>query len=54
MAAVGTVRVQCPECGVDVPVTTQAWSTTGDHNVIQIVLEPDYTDVWAHTWTHEP
>ncbi|MER5312686.1 hypothetical protein ABT034_33490 [Streptomyces sp. NPDC002773] len=46
------MHVQCPECGVVVPITVEARSTTSRGNVLQLVLDPDYTDVWAHSWTH--
>ncbi|MFE0647492.1 hypothetical protein ACFVZH_02725 [Streptomyces sp. NPDC059534] len=53
MAATCTVHIQCPDCGVALPITMQTWSTSSDHNVLQLVFEPDYTDVWAHAWTHD-
>ncbi|MFD3568448.1 hypothetical protein [Streptomyces sp. NPDC058667] len=52
MAAAGTLDVQCPECGVVVPIAVETRSTTSRGNVLQLVLDPDYTDAWAHSWTH--
>jgi len=53
MAAVGALQVQCPECGIALPVGVALRSPTreGDHLIVN--LEPELTDVMAHTWTHE-
>ena len=53
MTEVGTVHVQCPDCGTSVPMTLHTKGTTSQGNVLQLVVEPDYTDLWAHSWTHE-
>ena len=53
MAATSTGHVQCPECDVRLPITLEAFSATSESNHMTIVFEPDYTDVWAHTWSHE-
>lgn len=53
MAATCIAHVHCPECDVAIPITMQTWSTTGERGVLQLVFEPDYTDVWAHSWTHD-
>ncbi|MEV5414716.1 hypothetical protein [Streptomyces albogriseolus] len=53
MAAVGAYQVQCPECGIALPVGVALRSPTreGDHLIVN--LEPELTDVMAHAWTHE-
>ncbi len=53
MAEVGTVHVHCPDCGTPVPMALHAKGTTSQGNVLQLVVEPDYTDLWAHSWTHD-
>lgn len=53
MAATCTAHVQCPECGVAIPITMQTCSATSECDHLMLVVEPDYTDVWAHTWSHE-
>jgi hypothetical protein len=53
MAAVGAVQVRCPECDVAVPITTEIRSTSIDRHLLIFSVEPDLTDVIAHTWTHE-
>ncbi|MEU2566617.1 hypothetical protein [Streptomyces althioticus] len=53
MAVVGAYQVQCPECGIALPITMTAKTPTreGDHLIVN--LEPDVTDAMAHAWTHE-
>jgi hypothetical protein len=52
---VGTVRIQCPECGELMPATVSAaienpeGSDVGDAT---LVCTPDMTDIHAHMWTH--
>ncbi|MER7623939.1 hypothetical protein [Streptomyces sp. NPDC126503] len=53
MAAATTVHVHCPDCGTAVPITLETRSTTSRDHVLQLVVDPDYTDLWAHHWTHE-
>ncbi|MET9950166.1 hypothetical protein ABZ135_01275 [Streptomyces sp. NPDC006339] len=49
----GQVAVQCPECGTSVPIALRHLSATSDTDKLMIVVEPDLTDVWAHSWLHE-
>lgn len=53
MADVGTVHVQCPDCGTPVPMTLHTRGMTSRNNVLQLAVEADYTDFWAHSWTHD-
>jgi len=54
MATGGVVFGTCGICyeGIPVPVTFGP-TVTIDGEKVQILLEPDYTDAWAHAWTHE-
>jgi hypothetical protein len=53
MAVVGAVHVHCPECDVAVPITTEITSSRGEGNKLIMSVEPDFTEVIAHAWTHE-
>jgi hypothetical protein len=52
MAASSTLHVQCPECGTEVPITAELRGETSDCNRLMINVEPDLTDVWAHSLIH--
>ncbi|MCX4849841.1 hypothetical protein [Streptomyces sp. NBC_00893] len=52
MSATSTLHVQCPECDLLIPITTQTRSATSTCDHLVIVVEPDFTDIWAHAWTH--
>lgn len=42
-------RVQCPDCGVFVPVGVLPGEIDESGN---LVIEPDLSDVWAHSFQH--
>lgn len=53
MTEAEAVHIHCPDCGLAIPIALQTWSTTGHAGVLQLVVQPDYTDVWAHGLIHE-
>ncbi|MFJ5785336.1 hypothetical protein [Streptomyces hydrogenans] len=53
MTEAEAVHIHCPDCGLAIPITLQTKGMTSQAGVLQLVLEPDLTDAWAHTWTHE-
>lgn len=54
MVTEGVVYGSCGICYEEIPVSVTFGPTvTIDGEKVQILLEPDYTDAWAHTWTHE-
>jgi hypothetical protein len=46
-----TARVECPECGVKVPVVIDVVIRDGEDSQV-IFTEPNLSDLWAHAWTH--
>lgn len=49
-----TVEVVCPDCPAEVPITVPLTLVTCEHGHQWLRLgEPDYTDLWAHTWSHQ-
>lgn len=53
MAATAVTHIQCPECGIDVPIGLHFQSTRLEGCILIADGEPDLTDVMAHVWTHE-
>lgn len=53
MLAASEVYGQCTECGIDVPITVEFTITERTAEGLVIGVEPDLTDVMAHSWTHE-
>lgn len=49
---VGEFQMQCP-CGTDVGIGVLAKFSTDDEGAQIVLLEPDMTEAWAHSWTHE-
>ncbi|MEU2674208.1 hypothetical protein ABZ622_36165 [Streptomyces sp. NPDC007164] len=52
MSATSTLHVQCPECDLLIPIVTRMRTATSTCDHLMIRVESDYTDVWAHSWTH--
>ena len=43
----------CPECRQPVPIPIQVTvSYEPDGELQHLTLDPDFTDLWAHTWVH--
>jgi hypothetical protein len=47
---VANFQIQCPDCGVSVTIGVLAQLNETD--LRELVLIPDVTDVWAHSWVH--
>lgn len=50
---VGHVGVLCPDCGVVVDVPVSARLEADDEGTQFLDCDPDLTDLWAHSWTHD-
>lgn len=53
MAAVGTVQVRCPECGVAVPMALEVRSTGFAGDAVVVEVEADPAEVIFHSWVHD-
>jgi hypothetical protein len=45
---VGDAKVKCPTCGELIPFGVEALVKDGG-----MMLRPDVTDIWAHSYEHE-
>mgnify|MGYP003578589517 CR=1 FL=1 len=52
VSATSTLHVHCPECDLVIPIVTRTRRATSMCDHLMIVVEPAFTDVWAHAWTH--
>jgi hypothetical protein len=49
---VANFQVLCPEPGCGAPVTITVMAQLSSSDLRELVLSPDVTDIWAHSWTH--
>lgn len=49
---VATFQVLCPEPGCGLPVTIGVMAQLNDSDLRELMLTPDVSDVWAHSWIH--
>jgi hypothetical protein len=49
---VASFRILCPEPDCEEPITVGVVAQLDGENLRELVLTPDLTDVWAHSWTH--
>jgi len=47
---VASFRILCPDCGA--PVTIGVLAQLNESDLRELVLTPDVSDIWAHSWTH--
>jgi hypothetical protein len=47
-----TLHVHCPECDQVIPITIQAELARDQNDQFALSIEPDLTELAAHTWTH--
>lgn len=47
---VASFEILCPDCGL--PITVGVRARLQRDNLRELVLTPDLTDVWAHSWQH--
>ena len=48
------VGVLCPDCPTVVRVPIRVKIVPSRNGGWELELEPDTSDLWAHSWTHEP
>jgi len=51
--AIGTAYTECEECGERLPVALIPGPSLTLDGLVRIPVRPDFTDVYAHAWTHE-
>ncbi len=49
----GQVTIECPACTARIGVPITAWFEPIDAGRQHLRLEPDWADLWAHTWSHD-
>lgn len=47
---VASFQVLCPDCGVPLTIGVRAQLNASD--LRELILSPDVSDVWAHSWVH--
>lgn len=47
---VASFEILCPDCHL--PITVGVKARLQHDNLRELVLTPDLTDVWAHSWIH--
>jgi hypothetical protein len=47
------VTIECPACTARIGVPITAWFEPIDAGRQHLRLEPDWADLWAHTWSHD-
>lgn len=47
---VASFQILCPDCGASVTIGVLAQLNATD--LRELVLTPDVTDIWAHSWKH--
>jgi hypothetical protein len=48
----GDLMVECPECLDVITVPLKASGSTVVDGTLNVNIEPDLADLWAHVWTH--
>lgn len=49
---VAIFKILCPESDCEEPLTVGVMAQLNGESLRELVLTPDLTDVWAHSWTH--
>lgn len=52
MGNAGSVGIKCPECKLVIEVALTAELTEKEGRQY-LSVEPDMSDLWAHSWSHE-